>query len=431
MGNPFTLPVIPKEREYEEYIAAFLQAGGLYVERNAIYREDEELLELDIITTHFDRENTEKTLIEIKSGKWSFADVFKVKGWLVYLGFTNGSFVVQETRQKFDYYREKAKYLNIELIDNSDLDKTKDALERFLLFVPASHDIETIRAAFCLERKQMEKLKRWKRANPQRDGVTALDTYYYKVNSESLFFSEDPMSRITSIFRTYQNNRNITAKLSNESAGGNFDDDVDRMCEEDFRQTFYNADDNIYQISLMVEHLTRLAVLKSCIEHLIEKLRGNYNEDDMDDYFRVLALPANIQTGINQIITDEYFHLYPSFWQWFTFVFGGFILLDFEKEEYQLLSEKTGIPNDEIPKAFEAFNKLFPHTGGWFYNSPYSQIKSHRLFPVSLAGIGANYRRILYTEDKSFPSLRPKLTGEMTYKDLIKWNNLAYKILVS
>lgn len=33
------LPKIPKDKDYEDYICAYLQAGGLYVERNIIYRE--------------------------------------------------------------------------------------------------------------------------------------------------------------------------------------------------------------------------------------------------------------------------------------------------------------------------------------------------------------------------------------------------------
>lgn len=43
----------PKDEDYEDYIAAYLQAGGLYVEKRIIYRGKAELLELDIITSDY------------------------------------------------------------------------------------------------------------------------------------------------------------------------------------------------------------------------------------------------------------------------------------------------------------------------------------------------------------------------------------------
>jgi len=67
---------------------------------------------------------------------------------------------------------------------------------------------------------------------------------------------------------------------------------------------------------------------------------------------------------MEEIRKDKYLHLYPIFWQWFTWVFGGFVLLDVEKDELELLSAKTGIPVEEIPNAFAAYDKLFPISGG-------------------------------------------------------------------
>jgi hypothetical protein len=428
MSTPFVLPSNPRERDYEEYIASYLQAGGLYVERNAIYREEEELLELDIITSDLSENRVEKRLMEIKSGHWSFGEIFKVKGWMFYLGFDEGAFIVQESRPSLHYYRDKARLLNVDLVDNSDLSRTKDTLSKYLVFEPDDDVVEVIRAAFCLERKQLEKLKRWKKLTPVSTGTVALDDYHYRTNSKSLFFSPDPIARINSLFRAYLANRNITAKISNEAGGGDFSVDVDRMNEKDFTDTFYKAVDNIYQISLMIEHNARLTILKSCIEHII--LNPDFATDP-DNFLQVLFLPGNIQSGLYQIRNDPYFHLYPMFWQLFTYVFGGFILLDFEQEEYELLSSKTGIPLSQIPNAFDSFNKLFPKSDGWFYEQTNSRIKSHRLFPVPFHGIGANYRRFIWADDRKFSTLSGKLTGYMTYRDLVKWNNLAYKILSS
>jgi len=56
-----------------------------------------------------------------------------------------------------------------------------------------------------------------------------------------------------------------------------------------------------------------------------------------------------------------------------------------------------------------------------------SNIKMMKMFPVPFMGVGANYRRLLYTKSGKFKDL--KLTGMHTLDDLIKWNNLTVKVL--
>lgn len=63
------LPELPKGKEFEEYISAFFQSGGYYIERNIIEREVEEVLELDIITTDYGSAPPEIQLLEVKSGR--------------------------------------------------------------------------------------------------------------------------------------------------------------------------------------------------------------------------------------------------------------------------------------------------------------------------------------------------------------------------
>ena len=165
------------------------------------------------------------------------------------------------------------------------------------------------------------------------------------------------------------------------------------------------------------------------IKHLIDRLKGNYDPKDFSNQLEYLTLPNTIKTGLTEITKDKYFYLYPRFWQFFTYVFGGFILTDIEEQEFELLSKKTGVPVDEIPNAFDAFNKLFPRNDGWFFKFRNSSIRLHRLFPISFCGLGANYRRLVYTDDKDYDNLYKLLSNDMTPFDLSKWNNLAYEIL--
>ncbi len=431
-SSAIELVKIPRDEDYEDYLCAYLQAGGLYVEKKIIHREVEELLELDILTTNFQNDSAENLLIEIKSGDWGFGDIFKIRGWLTYLNYKNGCFIVQKTRPSISYFRNKSKELSIELIDNSDLTKTKDVLNHLLLIQPEEAEIETIRFSFLMERKMLKELKSLKKenlkSNKQVKCYYALDDYLFKINSGS-FFSRDPIRRINKLFESYVKYKNITAKICHEINGGDFNDEVIELGNSCYRDTFYEAKEGVLQISLYVEHVARITILKCVIEHLIDKLKGNYDNSDFINELNYLILPKSIKEGLDLIIKDKYFHLYPRFWQYFTYVFGGFILTDIKEKEFELLSKKTGIPIEEIPNAFDSFNKLFPRNGGWFFKFPNSEIEWHNFFPIAFSGVGANYRKMVYTDDETYDSLSTKLTQNMTMNDLLKWNNLGYRIL--
>ena len=178
-SDAIKLVEIPKDKDYEDYLCAYLQADGLYVERSIIHREVEELLELDILTTDFQENSAKNNLIEIKGGDWGFSDIFKIKGWMIYLNYESGSFIVQKSRPSISYFKDKAKELNIHLIDNSDLSATKETLKEFLLLEPHEEDIETIRFAYLLERKQLQKIKTLKKKFPEIQSYAKLDDYFF------------------------------------------------------------------------------------------------------------------------------------------------------------------------------------------------------------------------------------------------------------
>ncbi|HUS47351.1 MAG TPA: hypothetical protein VM098_04490, partial [Phycisphaerae bacterium] len=105
----------------------------------------------------------------------------------------------------------------------------------------------------------------------------------------------------------------------------------------------------------------------------------------------------------------------------------GFILMDYEEREYQLLSEKTGIPVDEVPTALGAYDELFPHEGGWLAHWSSSNIRFLEIFPRPFMGIGAFLRRRVYTDAGQYRDLA--LSGQHTHTDLVKWNNLGVRVL--
>ncbi len=119
-----SLPKIPRDKEYEDFIAAILQCGGYYLERGIIHRIKQDVLELDIVSTKFSKENVERTISEVKSGGWGLSDIFKVRGWLDYLGLNNASFIVQQPNQTMEISKNIASKIKVALINNEGLDNS-------------------------------------------------------------------------------------------------------------------------------------------------------------------------------------------------------------------------------------------------------------------------------------------------------------------
>ena len=49
------------------------------------------------------------------------------------------------------------------------------------------------------------------------------------------------------------------------------------------------------------------------------------------------------------------------------------------------------------------------------------------MFPVPFMGIGVNYRRWIYTEEREIDKLQ--VTGQHTLHDLLKWNKVIVSLL--
>lgn len=433
MSKAITLESNPIEKDYEDYICAYFQSGGLYVEKSIIHRETEEILELDIIFTDFDNDNVSRKLVEIKSGNWGFSEIFKVKGWLVYLQIEKGIFIIKKTRDSFDYFKRKASELSVELIDNTDLTKTNECLGKFLHQPPEEKEIETLRFSYLLERKLLKQIKDLKKDQPENQGFKNLDDYFFKINSGT-FFSNSPVRRIKQLFETFIKYKNITAKICYELETGEYDENIEELSNECFKSLFYKGENSPLQISLYIEHMARLTILKSCTEHLLRNHKETFLEDKFSESLDYLSIPQSIKNGLEVLVKEPFFHRYPVFWQFFTYVMGGFILTDLRDKEYVYISENTGIPIEEIPNAFNSFNKLFPKQGGWMLSMPRSNIEWHMFFPLPFSGVGANHRRFIHLqefseENKTYEELSKLINGQKTMADIIKWNNLGYEIL--
>lgn len=438
-----SLPDLPKGKELEEYISAFFQSSGnYYIERNIVERnifegETKEVLELDIIATDYRLFPLKILLIEVKSGEWEFKDLFKVRGWMDYLNISKGIFVVIKEKSNLDFFKKKAKGLNIDLVIIPNLGETKEALSGLIKNGTIEDvDISMWRFSYWVERNLLKRLKHKKKSHRNKKCFKALEDYYFEVNS-GIFFTENIVQKVNKLYSTFQEFPRISAKCGNELIGNIFDKEYNALPGQIYEDTYYKCSYNDIQISTFIEHRARLAILKNAIDYKLYKMAGNENKTKDLPFLKIAGLdfeislldllPTSFKDGLDTLSKHKYFHRYPVFWQWFMWIFGGFILKDYEEKEYEVLSQRTGIPIEEIPNALEAYQILFPREDGWFMDLPRSNMRMLKMFSVPFMGVGGNYRGLLYTESGEFKDL--KLTGMHTSDDLNKWNDLTVEVL--
>lgn len=430
------LPEVPKEKEYEEYISAYLQSSGYYVERNIVQRDVEEVLELDIILTDYVPPDVAQILVEIKSGKnWGFPDIFKVRGWMTYLGLHRALFVATVSKGRTDVddlYVRKSAEISVDLKIVTKLDDTAPQLLDYLRGRTLEGlDVATWRFSYWIERKLIEKLVKCRKSVGGAQRYEAKFGYYDQLNN-SVFFTSNILERIRQLFRNFQRNANLSAKVACELSTGTFDGE--EIPKEVFRSTYYDCKLNDVAISSYLEYKSRLTILKYVVDFLSIR-QANQTDARISDHLDFMGvklsrfdfLPADFLERMDHLGGHAYFRNYPVFWQWFLWFFGGFILLDNKDEEYRMLSHRTGIPISGIDDAFSAMDILFPAAGGWFVNHPTSNLRLLKVFPMPFFGNGADLRKKIYTDPPNYHTL--KLTGAHTLDDLIKWNNACVEFL--
>ena len=426
------LPLIPKEFSYEDYVSSVLNAGGYYLERGLHKREKNDILELDIVTNKFTAKGVEKTISEIKSGNWGFPDIFKVRGWMDYLGFNKASFVVQKIENK-EIYDKVSSRLGISLIITEEFDGklNYDQIQADYATNSTTNEcafVENLRFSYALERKLISDIN--STANNIK-GFQVLKEYLFDL-CDNTFFEASSSGRICKTFKLFTEHKHITARLDNEK------DDLSysvisvenaSITNSSFDQLFYKHEEpNKLYGALYVEMLNRLLVLKHCVEDLLRP-------EEEQEVLKLIAdlnhavLPSNIKDAMKKLKRHAYFYLYPYFWQVFIFLFGGFIVGDKEKDEYKLLSEISGIPTDEIDNALSAFDLLFPLDDGWLKGVHNTSIKILRFMPSPFCGIGVNLRKDVYCKSRKLEGLKEIFPRGYTYSDLIRYNNLAYDYL--
>ena len=431
-GYNISIPLIPKDYAYEDYVAAILNLGGYYLERGIHKRAGKDILELDIVTNKFNNKGVEKTISEIKSGGWGFPEIFKVRGWMDYLHFNHASFVVQIPDDKESIYEGISNQLGINLIATEQKgDRLNDANLKKIYNIPiVPHEQEALsnlRFSFALERKLINDIRATSRS---MNGFVVLKDYLFDLIDNTFFVSE-PVDRLQKVFDLFSEHYHITSRLDQENKETTYDaTDKDADISKDtFRELFFNHEQpNKLYGALYVEMQNRLSVLKYITEDILMPQKEK-SIDKIINNMKHFGLASNLNSGIQTLKEHPYFYLYPYFWQIFIYLFGGFIMLDKKDEEYHLMSNITGIPVTEIDNAFSAFDILFPISNGWMMNVPHTHIRVLKFISSPFCGIGVNFRKSIYCPNKKLEELQKVSNYLYTYNELIRYNNLAYNYL--
>jgi hypothetical protein len=342
--------------------------------------------------------------------------------------------VTLSNRDHIDRIQKRAEALSIDLQPLDDLAKADEQLVAHTDGAPVdARDVGNWRFSYWVERKLLERLKKSQKSTADLKRYEAMWHYFYGLTS-GIFFTRNIVSRLETLYDLYAEYPHLSARCSAEICGKDFDGD-DTLVERNlFNKTFYDCEYNDLQISCFVEHMARLSILKSAVDYILYSRKGDKERTVKE--WPILghklnmfdALPASFRQGVDAIKNDPFVHRYPVVWQWFMWMFGGFLLCDYEKQEIELLAAKSRIPPNQVLGALACYDKLFPTDGGWFVGpTSTSNIRLLKMFPVPFMGIGANFRRFYHCKNHDYDELQ--VTKQYTLNDLIKANNLTVAVL--
>ena len=436
-------PVPHSGRELEDYVAGMFQAAGYFVEKNIRQRDVSDVLELDAVATSYDGLVPRSVLAEAKGGRWGFPDIFKVAGWMAYLGIERGGFFVKEgaglgARDVGRIHRKVAP-LGVSLIDLGDFSDPSARLgEGGFRSLVSPLLLEVWRISFWVERTLLDKVRVERRAQPSRSGPQEVLLYHDLVN-DHVFFIKDVAERLRRIYAAYRSHPKLSAALAAELAGGPFVLDA-RTARRDatpgappwgrpgdrvLAEAMFEGKHPTIQGSFYVEHRARLSILKAAIDLACLAAAGQLPQRDAARE-AFAALPATFREGFRTLRSRPSFRRYAQLWQVFLWGLGGFYLVDREAEEFGWLSAQTGIPVDEIGEGLRAFDHLFPlGQGSWIAPVRGTTMRLAKMMPMAFRGVGA-VQRLRRAGAKNYDGFG---LGSLTRRNLITWHNALIRLL--
>lgn len=163
------LAVAPTGRELEDFVAALLQCTGHFVEKNIV---EPSVLELDIVATSYEEDRVIRRLFEVKEGAAQWSDIFKVLGWMRYLGLERGAFVTARPPegQPAEFFTSRCAQVGMQFLVIDEIDHAGQVFEQAGFGSADSTHHAFWRYSMWVERNLVEGLRRFRR---QHEEMTA------------------------------------------------------------------------------------------------------------------------------------------------------------------------------------------------------------------------------------------------------------------
>lgn len=425
---PIRLPQKPTGDDYEDLVAAYLIALGYFIESKLHLRKASvEVAELDIIATPVKNPLTEAVLLDAKSGKSGFADIFKLYGWMTYLGVGKGCVMRTSPPEKYQVaaMTEVTKDTNVHVATLDITSSTVDVkcLDDRSLAIPDKVRDAMLSAGWwgrIAQRKCLRSFLDFRRKTGS--GTAQLDAAVgYRWAIEQAFLARRPIKRAKLLYAAYKASPNISGGM------------VELFAEKDGEDTntVWNKvrDTHHYkevQCTLMMENSARLGILKNALLHILEKEANEApKKTSAFDWsaFEEWSMPETFLSGLKKLKDHPHRLKIPRLFQVFIEIFGGFYRVD-DDADLQHLSAATAIPVDEVVPCLEMFNDFFPISNGWFTSPANGELRMMKMIPAVFRGTGAFLRWYLHGNPKDYDGIYPKMGWLVR-----EWHNAIYKVL--
>jgi len=423
---PIRLPKEPTEKQYEELLAACLAGLGYFNEaRVHLKKASREVLELDIVATPSGETFENRILFEAKKGGWGFGDLFKVYGWMTYLGIEEGCIVHHtEIDERHAKAFEKIKSItNVRRCHLAIGSGTKDLEE--LAPLCRKIDDELLRKVVVngwyqqiAQRLSFSEFVRYCKTNKCSPLVG--DARKYLDAIESSFFEKNAIQRVHKLYDAYKSCANISGAFVNEYSKKK------RISEKEIWDKLNNHYDMSWlQYIMLLEHKARISIIKNAMSHALDSQKGTRTvkfsdiEIDWNEVLEKMA-PATFLSGMKKLKDHPYALNIPFLLQIFIELFGGFFIE--EDEDIELISTISGIPKKSVLDSLYLYNEFFPIGGGWFYNL--ENMVRMKMVPGFMRGAGCFFRKDFY----GFRSYSDKYSSKVSWV-LGQWHNAFYEIL--
>lgn len=419
------LPNDPKDHYYEDQVAAMLLASGYYLETRLILkRGTEEVLEFDAIATPVNDYGNRK-IVEVKSGGWGVADLFKLYGQTLFTGHKAAWLIHKQPvlPAKKEAISEVCQKIPVQTLyfDVADL-HTKAASDEVPIAVEVEKKLSnlvfvTAWWSRCADRVAQARFKQWVKSDTS--GAEILQkARTYCAQLEVSLFKDTPIRRADSMYDAYKAAPQLTSSLISHVAASS------RETLKSVRLTVTdNAERPHLQYVMALEQKARIAIIKNAYDALLAEKSISHETKPWSggswDRLYKAFLPDAFHSGMQTLDSSTHASHAAYFLQVFIDVLGGFYFPG-DADDLALVASVTGVPAKAVADMVGLLDAFFPIQAGWVYkgNSGIHFIKG---VPAYLRGAGCFARAAI--KGKDWASSNPSSYWT------IKWHNALYALL--